>query len=99
MEGRSNNENSVYTITFPTRLSFNIGIQQKTHLQEIFKPTSRKPAAISRKTEQQQYQEGTVSPQHIKMDSQFRIRRSNMVRDNKRTRIVGDSTEGSKNVV
>jgi len=45
MEGRSNSENSVYKTTFPIRDSVNIGIQQKTHLQEIFMPTSRKPAA------------------------------------------------------
>jgi len=57
---------------------FNISIQQKTHLQELFKPTSGKPAAISRKTEQQQYQEGPVCSQHIKMDSQFLIRRSKL---------------------
>jgi len=44
----------------------------------------RKPATISRKTEQQQYQEGPVRSQHIKTDTQFRIRRSNLVGDNRK---------------
>jgi len=98
MEGRSNSENSIYKTTFPTRDSFNIGIQQKAHLQESFNPTSRKPAVISRKTEQQQYQEGPVCSLHIKTDSQFRIRRSELSETTKRSKIVGDSPEGSNNV-
>jgi len=57
----------------------------------------RLAASITRKTEQQQYQEGPVSPQHIKTDRQFRIR-SNLSATTKRSRIVGDSLEGSNNV-
>jgi len=60
------------------RDSFNIGIQQKTHLQGIFKPTSRKPAAISRRTEEQHIKKASQFTTH-QNDSQFRIRRSNLV--------------------
>ena len=86
---RSNSENSVYKTTFPARNSFNIGIQQKTHLQEIFKQTSRKPAAIWRRA--------STLPT-LQDGQQVRIRRGKLSETTKNCRIVGDSPEGSNNV-